>query len=118
MEINDYQKQALRTARFPESEKYVYTSLGLNGEAGEVADKIKKIIRGDGGKAERNANGALIIPDDKKVDIALEIGDVLWYCAVLSHELGFDLGEVAQMNIDKLASRDKRGVIKGSGDNR
>lgn len=78
------------------------------GEAGEVADKVKKVIR------DNNQH----FTDDKKLEIAKEVGDVLWYCATMAHDIGFTLEKVAQMNIDKLASRKQRGKLSGSGDNR
>jgi NTP pyrophosphatase (non-canonical NTP hydrolase) len=108
MEINEYQKAALTTAVYPEDKRIIYPALGMCGEAGEVADKVKKVIR------DNNQN----FTNDRKREIAKEIGDVLWYCATLSHDLGFSLEEVAQMNIDKLASRQRRGKLSGSGDNR
>lgn len=108
MEINEYQKAALKTAVYPEDKRIIYPALGMCGEAGEVADKVKKVIR------DNNQN----FTNDRKREIAKEIGDVLWYCATLSHDLGFSLEEVAQMNIDKLASRQRRGKLSGSGDNR
>ena len=108
MEINEYQKAALTTAVYPEDKRIIYPSLGMCGEAGEVADKVKKVIR------DNNQD----FTNDRKREIAKEIGDVLWYCATLSHDLGFSLEEVAQMNIDKLASRQRRGKLSGSGDNR
>ena len=88
----------------------------MNGEAGEVADKVKKVIRDT--VLLIDANGAIIIPDDKRIELAKEIGDVLWYCATLANDLGMKLGDVAQMNIDKLKSRQERGKLSGSGDNR
>lgn len=108
MTLNDYQNKALKTAIYPEEAKVVYPTLGLTGEAGEVADKVKKIIRDNNGQ----------LSDEKKLEIAKEIGDVLWYCATLSHDLGFTLEEIAQMNYDKLHSRQLRGKLHGSGDNR
>jgi NTP pyrophosphatase (non-canonical NTP hydrolase) len=108
MEINEYQKAALTTAVYPEDKRIIYPALGMCGEAGEVADKVKKVIR------DNNQD----FTNDRKREIAKEIGDVLWYCATLSHDLGFSLEEVAQMNIDKLASRQRRGKLSGSGDNR
>lgn len=108
MTLNDYQSKALETAIYPEEAKVVYPTLGLTGEAGEVADKVKKIIRDNNGQ----------LSDEKKLEIAKEIGDVLWYCATLSHDLGFTLEEIAQMNYDKLHSRQLRGKLHGSGDNR
>ena len=78
------------------------------GEAGEVADKVKKVIR------DNNQD----FTADKKLDIALEVGDVLWYCATMAHDLGFTLEQIAQLNIRKLVSRKERGMLGGSGDNR
>lgn len=108
MNINEYQAAALTTAVYPTDKKIIYPALGMCGEAGEVADKVKKVIR----------DNDQVFTDEKKREIAKEIGDVLWYCAVLSHDLGFSLDEVAQMNIDKLQSRKERGKLSGSGDNR
>lgn len=108
MTLNDYQQKALETATFPEEYKIIYPTLGLTGEAGEVADKVKKIIRDDNGQ----------ISEEKKKAIALELGDCAWYIATLSHGLGYTLEEICQMNYDKLKSRKERGMIGGSGDNR
>ena len=108
MEINDYQKAALETAIYPAQHKIIYPTLGLTGEAGEVSDKVKKILRDKFG---------IFAPDDKK-ELAKELGDVFWYLATLSYDLGFTLEEIAQMNIEKLKSRQKRDVLGGSGDNR
>ncbi len=108
MKVNDYQAAALTTAIYPEDKRIIYPALGMCGEAGEVADKVKKVIR----------DNAQNFTAEKKREIAKEIGDVLWYCAVLSHDLGFTLEDVAQMNIDKLQSRKERGMLSGSGDNR
>jgi NTP pyrophosphatase (non-canonical NTP hydrolase) len=99
--FNAYQKAARRTAIY--TEPIYYPTLGLCGEAGEVAEKIKKYMR----------DGVL---NDKEV--AKELGDVLWYIANLAEDLGYDLAEIADMNLEKLADRQSRGVIKGSGDNR
>lgn len=86
--------------------KGVYPSLGLNGEAGEVADKVKKLYRDK--------------PDyDLAIkDIAKELGDTLWYLSEVARHFGFTLQEIAQMNIKKLADRRARNVIHGAGDNR
>ena len=84
-----------------------YASLGL-GEVGEVQGKIKKIIR--------DSNG--VIKEDARQAISKELGDVLWYVAAVCKEFGLEMGEVAQQNLDKLFSRKKRGVLKGSGDDR
>lgn len=104
--LNNYQRQARETAIYPEESKVVYPALGLAGEAGEVADKVKKIIR-DGRTDSLYKN-----------EIAKEIGDVLWYCAVLADDLGYTLQQVAEMNIHKLHSRAAKGKLGGSGDNR
>lgn len=108
MRIDEYQRMALETAIYPEQYKVIYPALGMAGEAGEVADKVKKVIR------DENSN----ISRDKALEIAKEIGDVLWYCATLANDLGYSLSEIAQMNYDKLKSRQQRGKIGGSGDNR
>ena len=108
MTLNEYQEHALETAIYPAENRIIYPTLGLTGEAGEVADKVKKIIRDN--HKEFTA--------EKKAEIMKEIGDVLWYCATLSHDLGYTLDEVAQTNVDKLRSRMERSKITGSGDNR
>ena len=108
MNLNDYQKEALVTATYPERMRINYPTLGLCGESGEVADKVKKVYR------DHNGN---FTPEIKE-EIIKEIGDVLWYVAVLSHDLGFTLEDVAEANIRKLRSRQQRGMIHGNGDNR
>jgi NTP pyrophosphatase (non-canonical NTP hydrolase) len=108
MTLNEYLEHALETAIYPAESRIIYPTLGLTGEAGEVADKVKKIIRDN--HKEFTA--------EKKAEIMKEIGDVLWYCATLSHDLGYTLDEVAQTNVDKLRSRMERSKITGSGDNR
>lgn len=108
MTLNEYQQHALSTAIYPDDSRIIYPTLGLTGEAGEVADKVKKVIR-DGGKE---------FSPEKRLEIIKEIGDVLWYCATLSRDLGYELDEVAQMNVDKLRSRQQRNILSGNGDNR
>lgn len=109
LQANDYQTAALRTAIYPnQGQNLVYPTLGLVGEAGEVAEKVKKLIR--------DGDGTLTDPVREK--IAFELSDVCWYLAVLAYELDFTLEEVMQMNLDKLASRQARGVLSGSGDAR
>jgi NTP pyrophosphatase (non-canonical NTP hydrolase) len=109
MRANDYQTAALQTAIYPnQGQNFIYPVLGLVGESGEVAEKVKKIIR--------DGDGVLTDPDREK--IALEASDVCWYLAVLAYELDYTLEEIMQMNLDKLASRKERGVLSGSGDNR
>lgn len=116
MTVNEYQEAALATAVYPEQFRIIYPALGMSGEAGEVADKVKKVIRDT--VLLTDTEGAIVLPDDKRVELAKEIGDVLWYCATLAYDLGMKLEDVAQMNIDKLKSRQERGKLSGSGDNR
>ena len=106
MDMYEYQKKALETADFPAvgDRSWVYPALGLAGEAGEVLEKLKKAVRG-GRPVEVES-------------IKHELGDVLWYVAVLANELGLGLEDIAACNIAKLRSRKERGVIDGSGDNR
>lgn len=104
--LNEYQRMALETAIYPQP--IIYPSLGMCGEAGEVADKVKKVLR------DNNSE----FTDEKKLEIAMEAGDVLWYVATLLNDLGFTLGEIAAKNYKKLKSRQKRGKLGGSGDNR
>ena len=108
MEMNEYQKVAVTTAIYPAQHKILYPALGLAGEAGEVANKVKKIVR----------DGYEKSPADWREQIASELGDVLWYCAALASDLGLSLGKIATENANKLSSRKKRGTIGGSGDNR
>ena len=109
MELNEYQHKSRETAQYPNAgNNPIYPTLGLAGEAGEVADKVKKVIR--------DKNG--VFGELEKQEIKMELGDVLWYIAQLSTELGFDLEEVAQLNLKKLSSRSRRGKLSGSGDNR
>jgi NTP pyrophosphatase (non-canonical NTP hydrolase) len=106
MSLTDYQTKAMSTAIY--QMPIIYPALKLNGEAGEVAEKVGKAIRDDGGE----------FTAEKKAELAKEIGDVMWYCAALARDIGYDLEDIARMNLNKLASRMARGVIQGSGDNR
>ncbi len=108
MNIDDYQMFASTTAMYPKESGLVYTVLGMASEAGEVAGKLKKAIRDEGGE---------ITPERKAVLLA-ELGDVLWYVAMVAMELNTPLSDVAVMNLDKLGDRDTRGVISGDGDTR
>ena len=108
MTLNEYQILALETATYPREQRYIYPTLGLNGEAGEVADKVKKVIRDNNGQFD----------DEKKLEIAKELGDVLWYIATLAYEIGYNLDQIAEINYRKLQSRKERGMISGNGDNR
>ena len=108
MTLNEYQEKALETAVYPQEFKIIYTALGLNGEAGEVADKVKKVIRDNDNEFD----------DARKKELAKELGDVLWYVATLSNDIGYSLENIAKMNYEKLSSRKERGVLGGNGDNR
>ena len=106
MNFNEYQEMTKQTAKYPQDKALEYLTLGITSEAGEVADKVKKIIR-DGGSL-----------DEKRKDIMGEVGDVLWYVAQIGLVIGFSLEEIAKKNIEKLLDRKERNVIGGSGDNR
>lgn len=109
MKANDYQERALETAIYPDrGANFVYPALGLVGEAGEVADKLKKVIRDNDG----------VLTDPVRDAVAAELGDVMWYVAVLASELDYNLDEIMAKNLAKLASRQQRGVLTGSGDTR
>lgn len=108
-EFFTYQSEARKTAIYPDRGKnIVYPTLGLNGEAGEVAEKVKKLIR-DGGSMY-----SLEFQDQ----VAEELGDVLWYVAAICDELGLSMANVAKKNLEKLSDRQHRDKLSGSGDNR
>jgi NTP pyrophosphatase (non-canonical NTP hydrolase) len=104
-----YQDVAESTAVYPDKgDNLYYPALGLAGEAGEVCEKIKKIMRDQKGH----------FTEDNVEEISKELGDVLWYVAMLAVEFNIALSSVAEDNLAKLQDRMDRGVIKGSGDNR
>ena len=112
MTIDEYAQKARATAAYPVEATLLYPVLKLAGEAGEVAEKLGKLMRDESwipgtplSNAQRDA-------------LALELGDVLWYVAAVAHDLGLPLDEVAARNVAKLADRHSRGVISGSGDTR
>ena len=106
MEFSEYHERARATAEYPAS--LWYPALGLSGEAGEVAEKIKKIYRDNLGR----------VTPEKREDIKYELGDVLWYIANLAAELDFTLEDIAIGNLAKLESRVAKGTLHGSGDSR
>jgi NTP pyrophosphatase (non-canonical NTP hydrolase) len=108
MQLDDYQAAARRTAIYDDRFRVVYPALGLASEAGEVCGKIKKVLRDQAGDFAEAPRAAL----------ADELGDVLWYVAVLAADLGLSLDEIAARNLDKLRSRSERAQIAGSGDHR
>lgn len=107
MNFKEYQEKAKETAIYPKTEpSWLYPLLGLGGETGEIFEKLKKVIRDENGR----------VSQEKLELIKKELGDVLWYLATLSTELGLDLNEIAEENIKKLFSRKERNVLHGSGD--
>jgi NTP pyrophosphatase (non-canonical NTP hydrolase) len=108
MDLNDYQEAARRTAIYADEHRVIYPALGLASEAGEVAGKVKKVLRDQAGDFARAPLEAL----------KDELGDVLWYVAVLAGDLGLSLDDIAAANLSKLASRRERGRLSGGGDRR
>jgi NTP pyrophosphatase (non-canonical NTP hydrolase) len=117
--FEEYQRHSAATAKYPKvfvqqedgsmlEATYIYPAFGLGGESGEALEKVKKLIRDQRGVVDEAARAA----------IAKELGDVLWYVSAICKEFQLDMGDVAQGNLDKLASRSARGVLGGSGDNR
>lgn len=108
MDFKEYQEKAMKTASEYGDQAFNYGGLGLTSEAGEVAGKLKRVIR------EHNN----IVPQEMHDDLKKELGDVLWYINFLAVKLGFSLEEVAEANIEKLSDRQKRDALFGNGDNR
>ncbi len=113
MELKTYAEKIESLAAYPEALQgtqaaVCYTALGLAGEAGEVANQIKKVLRDDNGR----------VSDSRRKALASELGDVAWYFVMLCRELGIDPSHVLAENVDKLSSRLARGTIHGDGDKR
>lgn len=108
MTFDEYQNESKKTAQYPKDLALYYLGLGIAGEAGEVAEKIKKILRNDNGK----------ITDESTELLKKELGDVLWYIAQVANELNFSMNDVADTNLKKLFDRMDRGVLKSQGDTR
>lgn len=109
MDFREYQERSRTTALYPKvGGDFVYPTLGLVGEAGEVAEKVKKIFRDADGK----------VTDEKRTEIEKELGDVLWYLSQVATEFNLSLDQIAEKNLAKLLDRKERGVLHGSGDNR
>lgn len=109
MDFSEYQEEAGKTAIYPQrGNNLAYPVMGLAGEAGEVANKAKKVYRDSGGK----------LTDEARLAISHELGDVLWYVAACCSEIGYSMSFVAQRNLDKLAARQATGKLKGDGDKR
>ena len=106
MQLSDYQQRSRATAVYPDAgDNLTYPALGLCGEAGECAEKVKKAIRDDGG----------VLSDERRAALAAELGDVLWYVAQLATEAGLDLDEIAEDNLAKLLSRQRPRRAPGLG---
>ena len=109
MHLADYQRDSRTTAIYPDAgANLLYPTLGLCGEAGEVAEKVKKMLRDDAG----------VLTDARRAALAAELGDVLWYVAQVATEAGLDLDAVADGNLSKLRSRRERAALTGDGDER
>lgn len=108
MDFNQYQEEAKKTAIYPASEKVFYPLFGLAGEVGELCNKAQKIIRDDG----------KVISEEKRKDLLKECGDAGWFLSAVISDLGGSFEEVMKANIEKLKSRQERGTLGGSGDNR
>ena len=110
MTFDEYQIEAEKTATYPQGsliESLSYLGLGMTGEAGEVADKLKKWLRGD-----------YYLHVEKQKEIIIELGDCLWNISEIARQLDYSLEEVAELNIEKLKSRQERNVLHGDGDDR
>ncbi len=108
MELNEYQRETRRTAVYPQELKIIYPTIGLAGETGEVAEKVKKVIRDHRGE----------FSETQKAEIAKELGDVLWYVASIAADMGYTMDDIARLNIKKIRTRAERNLIHGEGDNR
>jgi len=108
MNFDDYQAGARKTAIYPQDYLITYPALGLVGEAGEIANKVKKILRDDQG----------VCSDQKRAQLIEEMGDVLWYLAALASDLDVSLDMVATCNLQKLSDRATRNALRGEGDQR
>ncbi len=109
MELSDYQHASRVTAVYPDAgANLLYPTLGLCGEAGEVAEKVKKMLRDDGG----------LLTEGRRTALGAELGDVLWYVAQVATEAGLELDALAEANLAKLRSRAERGALTGDGDER
>lgn len=108
MTLNEYQNQALKTSIYPDDMSIIYPLIGLSGEVGELAEKIKKTIR------DNNKHFDVL----KRAELAIELGDVLWYVAAMASDLGYTLEDVGNINLTKTGDRNERGTLHGSGDYR
>ena len=112
-DFNTYQKFTCSTKIYPPEEGIPYNIFGLAGETGEICEKVKKLIRDKKKKLTKES-----LSKEERLELAKEIGDILWYCSTLADELGFTLEEIAVINYKKLTSRKRRNKLSGSGDER
>lgn len=117
MNIKEYQTIIEETSIYPKQIGLAYCAMGLTGEAGEVADKIKKLYR-DQQLHTLDAAAEMVLIDEHKYDIAKELGDVLWYVTAMANEIDMDLSEIMEINYTKLIKRRETNTLHGSGDNR
>ncbi|HAR99519.1 MAG: putative pyrophosphatase [Candidatus Moranbacteria bacterium GW2011_GWC2_37_73] len=109
MDFNEYQKESRKHAIYPGiGSNFSFPVIGLAGETGEVAEKIKKIIRDKDG----------VVDDSSREEVGKELGDVLWYLSQIASEFELSLDDVANDNIEKIRSRRERNMTHGNGDNR
>jgi len=109
MTFDEYQIKSRQTAIYPDKDNnWVYPALGLAGETGEIMEKLKKVLR------DKDS----MIDDETRETIARELGDVCWYLSQLATELNLSLSAIAESNLEKLFSRQKRGKLQGDGDER
>jgi len=113
MTFSEYQTDAMDKAIYPDA--LIYPMLGLQGEVGELSEKLKKFFR-DNDYEVTMEDCVAEMPAELRFEMAMECSDVLWYITAVAADLGYDLEEIAQMNIEKLESRKRRKRIKGSGD--
>ena len=113
MTLMEYNEEAMNLGFY--EDMLIYPALGLAGEAGEVANKVAKLVRD---KDLMDLDPIVDLEMDEKLEIARELGDVLWMVTATANDIGFDLDEIAAMNLSKLKDRAKRGTLQGSGDNR
>ena len=113
MDFAEYQTKSRKTATYLDAgNNFVYPTLGLAGESGEVVEKIKKLMRNDGVVTAKE------ISDEKRAELEKELGDLVWYLAQLATEFDLDFNTIAEKNIEKLYSRMERNVLHSEGDNR
>ena len=115
MTLDEYEADAMQTAIYPDA--LLYPVMGLMGEAGEIAEKVKKYYR-DNAMSVSCEDAVEEIPAEVRMSIACELGDVLWYVTAIASDIGYDLEEVAMLNLEKLQDRQSRDVLTGSGDYR